>query len=210
MSFSASFRGEKLACLRGEQLVFAGLDFALEPGGALLLTGPNGSGKSSLLRLMAGLIRPATGTLFWGDQKVSAGEDHAGRLGYLGHLDAIKPSLTVSEHLAFHARLGAKAADIPFALDALDLTDLAETPGRLLSAGQKRRLALARLLARPAPLWLLDEPTNGLDDASLARFRALVAAHRSTGGLVVASTHVDLGLEDATRLDVAQFAPVYA
>jgi heme exporter protein A len=234
MSFSARFHGEKLACLRGEHLVFAALDFALEPGGALLLVGPNGSGKSSLLRLMAGLIRPASGKLRWGDEIVSPGEDHGRRLAYLGHLDAIKPSLTVAEHLSFHralapsplplSRQGRGGSAVPpapsplagegrgegavaFALDALDLTDLADTPGRLLSAGQRRRLSIARLLARPAPLWLLDEPTNGLDEASLARFRALVAAHREAGGLVVASTHVDLGLTDAARLDLAEFAP---
>lgn len=200
----ARFCGHDLLLFRGEQPIFARLSFELAPGGALTLVGPNGSGKSSLLRLMAGLLEASSGALRWGETIIRPGEEHGARLAYLGHLDAIKPSLTVAEHLAFHAG-GAVSAG---ALDALDLRHLAETPGRLLSAGQRRRVALTRLLIRPAPLWLLDEPTNGLDRASVERFRVLAACHRAAGGMIVASTHVDLGLSDAQTLDLGDFPPI--
>src|SRR5690348_16180992 len=160
------FTGSDLACWRGERLVFRGLSFALGPGGALVLVGPNGSGKSSLLRMMAGLLPPLSGTLAWDDRPVATDrEAHRARLGYLGHLDAIKPGLTVREHLAWHAALGEvphESAHLDAALSALGIAALADSPGRQLSAGQRRRVALARLALRPAALWLLDEPTVGL------------------------------------------------
>jgi len=166
------FQGRSLACVRGERRVFQDLDFAVPPGGALVLTGANGSGKSSLLRLMAGLLHPTAGDLLWDGRPVAEdAEGHRARLHYLGHLDAVKPVLTLAENLAFWARLrvasGGGTLRIAAALAAFDLTALAEAPGRRLSAGQRRRLALARLIAAPAELWLLDEPTVGLDRASL-------------------------------------------
>ncbi len=190
----------ELACLRGERVVFAGLSFALEAGTALLLTGANGAGKSSLLRLLAGLIPPAEGVLLWQGQDALADRAaHARRLRYLSHQDALKPALTARENLAFFARLW--GGDAEAALAALDLLPLADLPARVLSAGQKRRLALARLaLGADAPLWLLDEPTVGLDTASVARLGALLARHRAAGGMVIAATHLPLPLLDAREL----------
>lgn len=188
-----------LACLRGERVVFAGLSFALEAGGALLLTGANGAGKSSLLRLLAGLLAPAEGALLWqGEDALADRPAHAARLRYVGHGDALKPALTARENLAFFARLWGGAVDP--ALEALGLDALAELPARVLSAGQKRRLGLARLALAPAPLWLLDEPTTGLDTASVGRLGALLARHRDAGGMVLAATHLPLPLPGAREL----------
>jgi len=197
--------------VRGERMVFAGLDFSVSAGGALLLLGRNGAGKSSLLRLMAGLLRPAAGELFWDGQAVELDrEAHAGRLHYVGHHDAVKPVLTVAETLGFWARLhdpkGA-AARVEGALVAFGLAALADVPGKLLSAGQKRRLNLARLLAAPAPVWLLDEPTVALDRASVAALEALLARHRQQGGRVILSTHADIALPGAEELQLGDFAP---
>lgn len=203
------FLGRALACRRGGRLVFQGLDFALTEGGALLLTGPNGSGKSSLLRVMAGLTPPVEGSLAWDD--IPLAEDvaaHRARLHFLGHLDALKPVLTAAETLAFWAAMrGGEPAARVAALERFHLRPLADLPCRFLSAGQRRRLALARLLASPAPLWLLDEPTTGLDEESTADLLAAIAAHRGDGGMVVAATHLDLPLPAAARLALQDFAP---
>jgi heme exporter protein A len=193
----AMLEARNLACLRGDRAVFAGLAFALAPGEALLLTGANGAGKSTLLRILAGLLAPAEGEVLWRGADIA--EDpaaHARRLRYVSHQDAQKPALTVTENLAFFARLQGGA--VGPALAALALTPLADLPARVLSSGQKRRLALARLALAPAPLWLLDEPTTGVDAASVERLRPLLAAHRAAGGIVVAATHIPLPL-DAPR-----------
>lgn len=192
-----SFAGEALACIRGERLVFARLSFAIEPGGVLVLTGPNGSGKSSLLRLCAGLIAPEHGRLLWNAAAVEP-EVHRARLRYVGHLDAVKPVLTVAENLGFWAHLA--GGDVPYALQQVGLSRLSAMPARLLSAGQRRRLALARLALSPADLWLLDEPTVGLDREGIALLGALVAAHRARGGMVLAATHVDTGFPATAEL----------
>ncbi len=188
-----------LAAFRGERLVFEGISFQLAPGGALLLMGPNGAGKSTLLRLLAGLLAPGAGTLLWAG--VPAFADRAAwaeQIAYLGHQDAVKMALSVEENLRFFAR----HADRPIgaALGALDLARLAPLPARFLSAGQRRRLALARLLLSAAPLWLLDEPTNGLDAAAIERLGAMLAAHRDKGGMVIAATHLPLPLAGAAEL----------
>lgn len=191
--------GRELSCWRGERAVFSGIDFMLPPGGALLLTGANGAGKSSLLRVVAGLIPLEDGVLSWeGADALADRVAHARRLRYLSHQDALKPSLTARENLAFFARL--HGGDVEAALAAVDLLDLADLPARILSSGQKRRLALARLALAPAPLWLLDEPTVGLDTASVARLGPLLAAHRAAGGAVMAATHLPLPLPDAAEL----------
>jgi len=206
------FEGRDLTCLRGARVVFADLSFAVPAGGALVLVGPNGSGKSSLLRLMAGLSRPFAGGLFWNGGPVTDEPDaHRTRLRYVGHLDAVKPALTAAENLAVWAGVagtgGGVARDAAAtALDRMGLGHLADVPGRYLSAGQKRRVNLARLLLAPAPLWLLDEPTTALDRASVARFAALIAEHREGGGMVVLSTHTDLDLSAPDVLDVSDFA----
>lgn len=189
--------------------MFEQLDFELAPGGALVLTGPNGSGKSSLLRLMAGLTPPLGGALSWDGTAVA--EDpaaHRARVHLVGHQDALKPVLTVAETLGFSAELRGASADraLP-ALQRFHLAELAELPCRVLSAGQRRRLALARLLASPAPLWLLDEPTTGLDDASMLDLVAAIAEHRAGGGLVAIATHLSLPLPVASTLPLQEFAP---
>jgi heme exporter protein A len=186
-------RGEELAAIRGEKLVFSAVSFTVPAGGALLLVGPNGSGKSTLLRLLAGLKRADAGRVLWDGADVALDPAaHAARLAYVGHQDAVKPGLTVGENLLPH-RTGA-------ALEAVGLAALADVPARMLSAGQRRRLALARLVCRPTALWLLDEPTLGLDTASVERFGAMLAAHRAQGGVVVAATHLPLPLPGATEL----------
>jgi heme exporter protein A len=192
-------QAEDLAAFRGEVLVFRDLSFAVPAGGALLLAGPNGAGKSTLLRLLAGLLPPAAGRLILdGADALADPVAHAGRVAFLGHRDAIKPGLTVAENMRFAARLGGFDADA--ALAAMALSDLAALPARMLSAGQSRRLALARVALSPALLWLLDEPTLGLDAASVARLGGLLAAHRARGGVVIAATHLPLPLPDAATL----------
>ena len=192
---------QDLACRRGERAIFAGLSFRLAPGEALLLLGANGSGKSSLLRLLAGLLAPAEGRLLWdGTDALADRAAHATRLRYLAHQEALKPSLTATENLDFFARLwgGTPAA----ALARLDLSPLADLPVRLLSAGQRRRLALARLALAPVPLWLLDEPTLGMDAAAVGRLGGLLASHRAAGGMVLAATHLQLPLPGARELQL--------
>jgi len=190
---------EGLAVFRGERLVFRDLAFTVPAGGAMTLSGANGTGKSTLLRLLAGLVPPAAGRVSWaGADALSDLAEHSRRVAYVGHLDAVKPGLTVAENLQFAARLGRRP--ITAALDALDLRSLAELPARMLSAGQKRRLSLSRLMLSEARLWLLDEPTLGLDTASVARFGTLLAAHRAAGGIVVAATHVPLPMPGALAL----------
>ncbi len=181
--------------------MFAGLSFALAAADALLLRGPNGSGKSSLLRLLAGFLPPAAGRLAWAG--VAIADDLAGhraRLHAIGHADAIKSLLTVRENLAFAAALAGAAPDgVDAALAGFDLGHLADLPARHLSAGQRRRLALARLLATSRPLWLLDEPEVGLDAASRARLEQALAAHRAGGGIVVLASHGAIALPRRAR-----------
>jgi heme exporter protein A len=190
---TAGLEGRALACRRGGRGVFHGLDFAAAPGDLVVLRGANGAGKSSLLRMIAGLLPPAAGTLVWDGEDIA--EDpgaHRRRLAYVGHGDALKPALTLAEHLRFHAKLrGADEAGCAAALDAFALAPLADMPARFLSQGQRRRAALARLLAAPAPLWLLDEPTNGLDAPSVDALAHAVARQRAGGGIVVAATHLE-------------------
>jgi heme exporter protein A len=196
--------GHNLACIRGGRRVFCGTSFTVAAGNALLLTGPNGAGKSSLLRMIAGLIRPADGSLALegGDPELSVGEQSH----YVGHVDPLKPALTVTENLTFWTRFlnGAREADeavlIERGLAAVDLTDLAHLPAGYLSAGQRRRLSLARVLAVPRPIWLLDEPNTALDAASQERLQRVMHAHLSGGGLIIAATHGPLGLDEPEEL----------
>ena len=181
-------RAESVSAFRGERLVLRDLSLSVPPGAAALLLGPNGAGKSTLLRVLAGLKRPEAGTVTWNNN-----DPRDGDIAYLGHLDAIKPGLSVRENLAFPQ---ATRPD----LDALGLAPLADIPARLLSAGQKRRLALTRLAGSGAGLWLLDEPTLGLDAASVETLGRLLAAHRARGGTVVAATHLPLPLPGAAEI----------
>ena len=205
------FGGEAIACVRGARLVFHRLDFDLKGGDALVLVGRNGSGKSSLLRLMAGLSSPARGRLRWNQETIAADRQaHAMRTHYVGHATGTKPALATSEDLAFWAAF--RLADNPDsqrrALAHFGLTARAAFPVRFLSSGQKRRLALARLIAAPAPLWLLDEPTVGLDTEGQSALEAAIADHRAGGGIAVIASHtpIDLG-GTATELDLSVFSP---
>jgi heme exporter protein A len=202
MGTQHSFEAQDLACVRASKIVFARLTFRVEAGGLLILRGPNGAGKSSLLRVMAGLIPPAHGALLWNGEDVSDDPDaHRALTAYAGHDDALKPGLSVSEHLEFHAALrGTKEKRVGDALAAFGLVALAKTPARFLSAGQRKRVALARLVVAPAALWLLDEPSNGLDAHSTALLEASIAAHRKDGGIVVAATHLDFAGAGASTL----------
>lgn len=199
--------GEAMTCVRGGRTVFSRLSFRIAAGEALVLLGRNGAGKSSLLRLIAGLLRPAAGTIVLNgsDAELSVGE----QAHYLGHQDALKPSLSVRENLAFWASFlaGTKAggADaVADALAAVGLDDLAELPAGYLSAGQRRRLSLARLLAVPRPLWLLDEPTAALDAGAQARLAELMQDHLTAGGLILVATHGPLGLDAARELRLGE------
>ncbi len=192
-------QAEALAAIRGERLVLRDVSFTLRPGEALAVRGPNGAGKSTLLRLLAGLMRPAAGRLLWGGK--DALDDpplHARRLAYLGHQDAVKAGLTGAENLRFAARVS--GGSVAQALALMELSALADLPVRLYSAGQKRRLALARVALSKAPLWLLDEPSNGLDAAAAASLGRLIEAQRERGGMVIAASHLPLALERAGEL----------
>jgi heme exporter protein A len=174
-----------VACVRGGRLLFEGLDLVLAPGEAALVTGPNGAGKSSLLRLAAGLLRPAAGEV------VRA----PGAVGFADERAALDPKRTLRAALRFWARLdGASAGP---AIEAMGIAHLADVPVRMLSTGQRKRAALARVVAGGAALWLLDEPANGLDSDGLGRLASAMAAHRARGGAVLAASHVPIGLDDS-------------
>jgi heme exporter protein A len=186
--------GQNLRCVRGGREVFAGLDFGAEAGELLAVTGANGSGKTSLLRLIAGLLVPAEGAIVLasGEAELTLAE----QAHYLGHRDALKPALSVMENLAFWRDfLGGEVSDAGKSLEAVGLDHAAHLPAAYLSAGQRRRLSLARLLAVRRPLWLLDEPTAALDAAGQELFAGLMRDHLARGGLIVAATHGPLGLE---------------
>ncbi len=178
-----------IACRRGDRLLFQGLSFRVDPGAALHLTGPNGSGKSSLLRLLAGLLTPVGGGITGG-----------GARGFLGHESALKPRMKLIEELTHWARLDDGIARLGAAMAAMNVAALADIPCKHLSSGQRRRAGLARVLASGADLWLLDEPSAGLDAASVALLAAAMAAHRAQGGMIVAAVHGDIGLAAPDRL----------
>lgn len=182
-----------LTVARGGVAILAGVSFTLSSGSALVLRGPNGSGKTTLLRTVAGLQPPMAG-------RISGAED---RIAYAAHADGLKAALSVTENLAFWSSVfGGPSIDV--ALEAFDLRGLASRRAGHLSAGQKRRLGLARLMVTGRPVWVLDEPTVSLDAASVAMFATAVRSHLADGGMALIATHIDLGLETAV-LDVTPF-----
>ncbi len=186
-----------LAAVRGGREVFAGLSFAVSAGDLLAVTGPNGAGKSTLLRLIAGLIQPAAGEVTMApasEQKIGS------RVHYVGHLDGLKAGLTLRRNLQFWADLWGEPGTVDDALAAVDLEGLAELPVAVLSAGQRRRAALARLRLAERPVWLLDEPATALDAAAEARLGRLIGGHVATGGIVIAATHLDLPVKPTATL----------
>ncbi len=184
-----------LTCARGGLTVLAGIGFTLLPGHALILQGPNGIGKTTVLRTIAGLQRAQSG-------QITAPADS---IAYAAHADGIKPTLTVRENLSFWAAIFGKR-DLAMTLAAMNLTGIADRPAATLSAGQKRRLGLARLAVTGRPIWLLDEPTVSLDAASTALFVAMITRHLGQGGAALIASHIDLGLPQAATLDLTAFA----
>src|SRR5216683_2575627 len=186
--------GRGVSCVRGGREVFSGLDFEASSGETLAVTGPNGSGKTSLLRLIAGLLAVADGSigLEGGEAELTLPE----QAHYLGHRDALKPALSVVENLGFWRDfLGGAAFDAGKSLAAVGLDHAAHLPAAFLSAGQRRRLSLARLLAIKRPIWLLDEPAAALDSAGQDLFAGLMRDHLAQGGMVIAATHGPLEID---------------
>jgi heme exporter protein A len=189
----------ELACIRGGRQVFSGLRLELAGGEALQVTGPNGAGKSSLLRLLAGLVQPSAGriALEGGDPELTVGE----QAHYLGHQDAVKPALSVRENLGFWTNfLNGLAANVDDALAAVGLSAISHLPAGYLSAGQRRRLSIARLIAVQRPIWLLDEPASALDAAGQTMLAGLMEQHLTGSGLILAAVHGPIGLEAAKEL----------
>jgi heme exporter protein A len=191
----SSLTVEKLACARGERRLFESLSFRVTAGQALAVEGANGAGKTSLLRVLAGFLAPAAGRIVAriAEREIEDGEERGRLVGWLGHHDGLKPQLTVLEQLTFFAHLHGAKAD-PSLLARVGLTRQAELPCRYLSAGQRRRLALARLLVSNRPLWLLDEPFAALDVNGQTLVAQLMAMHCGQGGIIIAATHDPLGL----------------
>jgi len=190
---------EGLTCIRGGRSLFRGLSFGLSSGEAILVTGPNGAGKTSLLRLIVELLAPAEGRIALEGSEHTVGEASH----FVGHLDAVKGALTVAENLGFgQVLLGGGGIAVEAALARLGIGALKDLPGQVLSAGQRRRLALARLLVAPRPIWLLDEPMTALDSAGQQTLIRLMREHQASGGMIIAATHAKFDLEGAREVSL--------
>ena len=194
-----------LVCARGGRVVLDNVSFTARPGAPLVITGPNGVGKSTLLRVVAGFLPLIRGRLvftdpFFGEAAPPAPPEPS-RLHYVGHRDGIKPALSVRDHLAFWARyMDAEASSVERALEGFALTRLADLPGAVLSAGQQRRVALARVLLAWRPLWLLDEPSVSLDTAARAILRRAIADHGAQGGIALVTSHDSLHIPGSVEV----------
>jgi heme exporter protein A len=189
---------EGLTSRRGGLTLFQGLSFTLGAGDSLVVRGPNGSGKTTLLRVIAGLLAPSEGRISLSDPEEVLGE----AVHFVGHLDALKGALTVGENLAFHRSLLGGGDSVEDALGRMGIGALAMLPAGVLSAGQRRRAALARLLVARRPIWLLDEPSNALDADGQTRIARLMQAHRGSGGIVIAAAHGSIGLAGAREISL--------
>ncbi|MEL0079507.1 MAG: heme ABC exporter ATP-binding protein CcmA [Rhodospirillales bacterium] len=198
-----------LACRRGGRLLFSGMDLSLTEGDAALVTGPNGSGKSSLLRVIAGLIQPLQGQIRWEGQNAQKFTvNFRSALRYVGHSDGLQPVLSVLENLKYWSQIYGSSQDLEKlnrGLESVGLFDLSELPARVLSAGQRRRLALAKAIATDGRLWLLDEPTVALDRQSINRIETAISEFRASGGIVIASTNAPLNLSDCKTLNISDY-----
>ena len=203
-----SFAGNAISCIRSDRIIFQRLSFSVKDGEVLYLKGPNGCGKSSLLRIMAGLLKPTEGVLYWNEENISKSiGSYLGEFQYVGHQNAIKGALSVKENLEFWAKIyNLKYNNIAIddALQAFRLDGLADLPARFLSAGQKRRLNLCRLSATNSRIWLLDEPSTSLDDAGSLHLKELITSHLDRGNMVIMATH-ELNLENDNTLNLADF-----
>jgi len=195
-----------LSCQRGGRTIFNGLSLEIAAGEAVILRGPNGAGKSTLLRVIAGLIPAMSGEIFLNGTRFTDRDDFQGQITYAGHLDAIKPQLTVSENLRFWAQLFESGA-LAQTMQDFRLDEIADRPAHACSAGQKRRLGLARIAVTARPLWLLDEPTVSLDTETTARFAATIDAHCAAGGMAFIATHIDLGLKAPRSFEMQPYEP---
>jgi heme exporter protein A len=214
--FNLALSVRQLSCRRGGRLVLSDVAFSLEAGGALLIQGPNGVGKSTLLRALGGLIGLETGSVSLGPHTAEQRSVDLPEASHLvGHQDAVKPNLTLAENIqAWIGMLAIRPSPSPkrvsLALAALGLEGLAHRPARFLSQGQRRRLSLARLVAVPRALWLLDEPTLGLDQAAQLSLDRLIQAHRDQGGMVIATSHQPLAMPGAQVLTFGRPSPMAA
>jgi heme exporter protein A len=204
---------ENLSARRGEDLLFSNVSFTLTAGEALVLTGRNGSGKSTLLRVLAGLLHQETGSVSWSSHDIEAGMRVCEVCHYLGHRNAMKAELTVSENLSFWKNFfgdtqGGGGISVVEAAEAVGLDGITHLPFAYLSAGQQRRMAFAKLLVAHRPVWFLDEPTAALDAGAEGIFTSLIRNHLARGGILVAATHQPLGLENAKELKMTGFAGV--
>lgn len=202
-----------LAARRGEDLIFKDVSFALETGESLVLTGRNGSGKSTLLRVVAGLLRPESGRVEWHSESAESGMRAAEACHYLGHRNAMKAELSVTENLAFWKDFfgdvkGGHGLPVHEAAELVGLGSIVHLPFGYLSAGQQRRMAFAKLLVAYRPVWILDEPTAALDVNAEGVFTTLIKAHLAKGGILLAATHQPLGLENAKELRMIGFSGI--